>query len=318
MICRAIVGNIIGNKEIGLKSTLVVIGNGFDRYHELETSFGHFGSYFEEHNPAGFAQFQEVIKLSMPNLDLSNSWNEFETLLGEIDWDSFDEAQRSYVEAQNGFSEHNIELGVDGILANNHLEEMLGVGASFSDWVHSIILPDRSKRKFQFTRNTAFVNFNYTETLEHFYGVDQRDIFYLHGRRGTNDRLIVGHGGLPLGPKTKHELPEFDNDPFIEFRQKMRKPCDEITPRLDGFLSFTFPSCVDDIFVFGHSVNPIDRPYFNHIASKYPRARWRFSYRDDAANMRAKINELGLKESQIEALKPINDFEQSLFISGVD
>ena len=73
-----------------------------------------------------------------------------------------------------------------------------------------------------------------------------------------------------------------------------------------------------NIFVFGHSLSEIDKPHFEVLKKYFPQASWCFSYYSDAADMKVKIDGLGLDEYQVVALKPLEIFEWKLFVNSVE
>lgn len=53
---------------------------------------------------------------------------------------------------------------------------------------------DESKKIELKTDDAAFLTFNYTPTLETLYNIDENIIFHIHGKAGTDDELVLGHG----------------------------------------------------------------------------------------------------------------------------
>jgi len=89
------------------------------------------------------------------------------------------------------------KLGMEETIVDEFIGNLASILDTFRSWVTEIDLPQGSRRSFRFETSSVFVNFNYTETLETFYGTEASRIFYIHGRRGTNDRLVVGHDSDP-------------------------------------------------------------------------------------------------------------------------
>ena len=42
--------------------------------------------------------------------------------------------------------------------------------------------------------NAIFLNFNYSHTLQDLDNISEEKIFYIHGKAGTQDELVLGHG----------------------------------------------------------------------------------------------------------------------------
>jgi hypothetical protein len=155
----------------------------------------------------------------------------------------------------------------------------------------------------------VFVNFNYTETLEAFYGVEARRINYIHGSRTQSDFLIVGHDESPPMPQSKHDLPDFHYNPFYAYLRKTQKPVETILPKLSAWLD-SLPN-VEQISVRGHSLGSVDWPYFHAMSRKFPTAYWSFSYynSDDLGCIKNFIKILGIDRSRILSVATLIQFE---------
>src|SRR5690606_10247381 len=62
--------------------------------------------------------------------------------------------------------------------------------------------------KISLEKKSFFISFNYTETLEKLYGIEEKDILYLHKKAKTNDLdIILGHGTDPETYNVEEEIP---------------------------------------------------------------------------------------------------------------
>ena len=131
-----------------------------------------------------------------------------------------------------------------------------------------------------FDSKGLFLSFNYTETLESIYNITRNNIRYLHGRRKSNDKLIVGHCNNIDG---ENYLPK---DPAIYEYQAYRGIADivngerknvtDIILNNNDFWQQLFN--IDKVVVYGHSLSDVDRPYFKQVAnSKKQASEWYFS-----------------------------------------
>lgn len=296
---------------------LVIVGNGFDRHHDLATSYGAFEQFAKENARSVYDDLiglflvsSEYMGFDTPDHDdadnfIYDRWCDFETCLGLLDDEQFD--QRS----QENISEYMQELGMGEHLVDEFVRNIASVLDTFRDWVVSIELPLSRRGEFTFPPSAHFVNFNYTETLESFYGVDPARIFYIHGRRGTDDKLIVGHDTSPPKPRSKHDLPDIQFNPFYGYLRLTLKPVEIIEPKLRLWLENV--AMVETVSVRGHSLGSVDLPYFKAIAETHPTARWSFSNfnQDDLAAIKALIGNVNLEADAVSSVATLAEFEQN-------
>lgn len=296
-------------------SELVIIGNGFDLHHGLKTSYGAFFDFAKERSPSVFEllsglflESHDYMGFERPDAAdeasfIFDRWSDFETCLGILDDEEF--GQRS----RDDISEYMEELGMEETIVNEFIANVSGILDVFRDWVSEVDLPVSHRRSFQFDQTTVFVNFNYTETLEAYYGVNLARIFYIHGRRGTTDRLIVGHDSDPPQAQHKDDLPDIQYNPFYAYLRQTRKPVESIEPKLWNWLT-GFPA-IDRISVRGHSLGYVDLPYFKMVAKAYPSALWSFSYYgdDELCDIQNAISGLGVERDRISSVAKLSEFE---------
>ena len=232
-------------------------------------------------------------------------WCDFEACLGLLDDDEFGQKSKENV------SEYMQELGMEEYLVDEFVENIAGILDIFRDWVVSIDLPISHRKNFIFVPSVKFVNFNYTETLEAFYEVNPARIFYIHGRRGTRDKLIVGHDTSPPEPRSKHDLPDIQFNPFYGYLRLTRKPVEIIEPKLRQWL--TDAAAIQKISVRGHSLGSVDLPYFKAISEACPNTRWSFSYfsQDDLGRVQAMIEDLNLEADAVLSIATLSELEEN-------
>lgn len=312
---------------------IFVVGNGFDLHHGLPTSYGCFENFVRTSHPDVHLLFQHLFPV-----ETMRHWNDFETALGEITFDRY----------KNAFQERYGSLPSTGGLTSmqsdefaNHIGHLFGLRQNhvlpdspnlFSDWVDTIDL-SAVQAKFCFPESSWFITFNYTETLQQAYGMSEPNVYHIHGKRGDPDKkIIVGHGVSVKSVATDLDAPSENNpsNPWYQMYRGAQKRVVGwmgINRSLDVKIRRIFSDLIGNdtssvnIFVFGHSLSEVDKPYFETLANYFPQASWRFSYHgsaDDAAGMKAKIAELSICGTQVVALKLLSDFEQNLLISGVD
>ncbi len=298
-------------------SEIFIIGNGFDLHHGLETSYAKFHEFAEENSCANyeiisdiFLKSHDCMGLDLEDFDGDQSylnwcWCDFESSLGLLNEDYFIDKSKENI------SEYMYEIYMDEALTAEFVTNFIGIYDTFRDWISQIEVSG-DRRSVNFGDGSRFINFNYTETLEIIYGIDPKEIFYIHGRRKKNDNLIVDHGEIPPIPQHKDDLPDIQGNIYYNYLRKSKKPTDDVLINLNQWLKSL--RNIDRVSVRGHSMNYIDLCYFKEISARLPNASWSFSYHssDDLDRIRQAIEKIGILPSQINSVATLAEFEQCL------
>ena len=258
-------------------SILYIIGNGFDLYHGLPTSYKDFYEFGKDL----LDEIEEFYKLDISS---ATPWSDFEKALGEFDWKSFYDFHNHIDVDDEGFRPSFVS-GLHDDIAEQTDHHVKAIRGCFQQWIDDIEVLSATKT-LSFAENARFISFNYTSTLQDVYCVDDINLLHIHGCVKKYDELIFGHG------ETMKEESEFDKDGeptrtmFTEAEDAakypfyaLKKPVDDV---LDEHKEF-FDSLKDlqEIIILGHSINKIDWPYFEKISRNAPNARWTYCLRDD-------------------------------------
>ena len=169
---------------------LTVIGNGFDKAHELPTNFDEFINY----NYSALGKKYDVFKNG------SNSWNEVEQMYADLLYETMDERNcfdvleevDYYNYSSNSFNETYEKI----ILYINLLKEF---EIDFFKYLKTTCGDNRLVKIIPFkkvseiiTRSNKIINFNYTNTIEVVY--KKKDVIHIHG--SINDNIAIGSGAL--------------------------------------------------------------------------------------------------------------------------
>ena len=249
---------------------LYVIGNGFDLWHGLPTSYGQFYDFAKE-------ILDELENYYSFNVKQEGPWYDFENSLGAFNWNEFYDAHNNIDVQSESFRPSHVYCLEDDLReqADHHVD---AVRECFREWVDEIDITSVENRMV-FTENALFLTFNYTSTLESIYGIDDKNVLHIHGRAEIFDDLVFGHGN------TMEEEPELDENgdsnrtmfsdaegaakyPFYA----LQKPVNEVLERNEIF--FNSLEHTSEIFIIGHSLNKIDLPYFKNLAERAPSAKW--------------------------------------------
>ena len=259
---------------------IVIVGNGFDVNHGL---------------PSGYADFKEWLKNNDINLfDFLNTyidvkgiwWNNFESSLSEINIPQLirdtplKKSQTSIVGLPPSFS-HPASWRLDSV------REALSL--KFSEWVKTLDGVE-IKKKNELPEACLYISFNYTNTLERVYGVEENRIVYIHGKASRDDELIYGHGKnqfvLENDVMKKYHLHRSD-DFFTAGTYGNSES--ELTTRISYWQKYIqigryydeLRSAVMDankVCVYGLSFSEVDFPYLQWIVEKNHDLKWRVSW----------------------------------------
>ena len=249
---------------------LYIIGNGFDLWHGIPTSYDQFYEYAK-------GLLNEIETYYTFDMRHAGPWSDFENSLGCFEWEYFYDAHYHIDPTSDSFRPSEVYGLEDDITeqADNYVE---AVKVIFSEWVDGIDITIADVR-LDFPSEASFLNFNYTSTLQSIYGIDEDKVLHIHGRSEKYDELVFGHG------ETREEEPEIDENgdsnrtmfsdaqgaakyPFYAFQ----KPVGEVIEKNQIF--FDSLKGVREIIVIGHSLNKIDLPYFKRVAEGATEAEW--------------------------------------------
>ena len=149
----------------------------------------------------------------------------------------------------------------------------------FGDWIKSISIEDK-ETGYRFDDSCHFINFNYTNTLEKRFQVDERNVNYIHGDFSDAESIVFGHSKHPEiafpelmeqkfihrigGDKSKRlrelylvENALYETDKHVQ--DNIDDLCEFMT--LDG----VHIEDITDIYVLGHSFGEPDFKYFEFL-----------------------------------------------------
>ena len=116
-------------------------------------------------------------------------------------------------------------------------------------------------------RDARFLNFNYTRTLEDFYGIPSSNIIHIHGDL-DDGVLIFGHGEDSI---VIPEEADVLSQAMYRLSAANRKPVNQQLRKHDYF--FKSLSSIKEIYFIGFGIrdeNGVDAPYFKEIFKQAP------------------------------------------------
>lgn len=296
-----------------MNNTLYIFGNGFDLFHEIKTKYSDFRDWLikkykidpnedyyqfdlpgygtnykglEDYSKREFAKFFFCL---LSDIDNDCEWKDFEDMLGKIRWEHILECIEDFVDVENEDDEDpfyyemkketSYSNEAQKCLESSHILKIL-----FRDWIEYVNLSINKELKKDFFKNldnnSFYLTFNYTNTLEIVYEI--HNVCHIHGnieKANSADSIIVGHGSLdfPLltDNQSKYEAYEIFNEIFKGFYKETLKQLESHKDFFDSLQN------VEIIYIYGLSLNVIDRAYFEYIFKKYKNIKKVFLYSYD-------------------------------------
>lgn len=262
---------------------LYIIGNGFDIQHGMKSKYWDFKEYLDNKDADLVEKLEEYFGSDA-------LWSDFEETLAYLDTEQIIDECKNYLQSYGAEDwsdayhhdyQYEVQQRID--LITDTLKQQ------FTKWVLSLTLPETANENMVVVdKNAIFINFNYTDTLERLYKVAQDKILYIHNKAiDLNSTLILGHSRNPQNAQTLEELyNDEDTDPrvaegnkildnyFVDTYKSTEKIITENTHFFDNLEE------LETIYIFGHSLSVVDRPYFQEIVKRIDKDKvvWKVSF----------------------------------------
>lgn len=288
-------------------TTLFIIGNGFDLAHGLPTSYRNFFDFLESHNIlSSVSSLEELTRYPGSML-----WSDLENHIGYIDGETYMEKAISI--RQETFEGLEYPYGANDTVTE-HIEWVFQGLMSLPDdtkqWIKSVDLSDLQPNiKFSeyFNEESLFVNFNYTHVLENIYGINDSNVFHIHG---DIDEPILGHNTqIKEYVSVDSSVMDIEEDDFRRtiynrtnsFMEEVDKNVEHNIYMLERFLS---GFQISEIIVFGLSFGDADLDYISYLNQEYPKVTWKYSYyrNKEESDFLIKLNKIGINKSNISSI----------------
>ncbi|MFZ6682010.1 bacteriophage abortive infection AbiH family protein [Undibacterium sp. Tian12W] len=269
---------VVGDRK---PTKLYIIGNGFDLRHGIPSRYGDFKNYVRKRDREIFDSVEDY-------LPAGDDWASLESAFADIDangiFDDLDQFMPSYAsEDWSDSGHHDFQYEVGELV--QRLSSKLTV--LFGDWIRSLPIPTSLTAKSYLKHldtGAAFLNFNYTSTLQDLYGVPGENVLHIHGEAKTQgEKLILGHGWNPVERRSlndRDDISEIDtrlmeaHSILDDYFLQTFKPSEKLILQNQAF--FDQLDFVDSVHVLGHSLSDVDLPYLKALL-KIPSvatARW--------------------------------------------
>jgi hypothetical protein len=287
---------------------LNIIGNGFDLYHGLPSSYYYFGCYLIKNDPEFYEEVGKMYNLNHIKPIDPSIVHDYEYVVEDIFWRDF---ERHLGDIDEFFivDTHEDDLGlecndpVDIEMNEDKIAERLK--HYFVHWVRDTLDKDENydiiarmlkeiDNGIVLNDDEYFLEFNYTHTLQQLYEISDDKIYYVHGEcfGDDNDELIIGHGNDYRINEIKKLIEEYKEDYdftqrssnkinehkcLLRYIERLRKDVNSYMEMCEIFYA-RIGDNLDCISVYGLSLGEVDIPYLKQIRAKWPNAKWRFSY----------------------------------------
>lgn len=318
---------------------LNIIGNGFDLFHGLPSSYYYFGCYLIDNNPEFYEEIGKIYDLKYRNIYRTYPDIEFDYTVEDIFWRDFEkhlgDANEDFVLGtyEDDLRLENpdpVDIEMNEDLAANNLVE------HFANWVKNTLdkkvnfqiinaFMNEGTNKIDFGQDDYFLVFNYTHTLQEIYNILDHRIHYVHGecKEEDEEELIIGHGNDDRIEKIEKIIESYEEEYdftqssrnrineyecLLRYLKRLRKDVDICKIECKWFY-YQVKTKPEFINVYGMSLGEVDIPYLKQLREKWPEACWRFSYysmNDRARAIQIAKNILQLEDDKYDVFQFIN------------
>lgn len=263
-------------------STLHIIGSGFDLAHGIDSRYKDFKEYAWNHckNNWNLGLLETCYPDINPVIGELELWCDLEKALGNMDFHAALRETTEDVEMEDGHEgRYQAEMeDAPGSFLPSMFEDFHSL---FEEWVNQIDLNEAEPRAIKhFDHFGKFLTFNYTDTLELLYNIVDNQVNHIHGKRNTNDELVIGHCNVAVANnELSNDPPIYEYQAFEDIARIVNEEHKDVSQIIssnhDYWLSL---SDVDKVVVYGHSLSEVDAPYFREIIRYVqPNTEWYFS-----------------------------------------
>lgn len=253
-------------------SKLYIIGNGFDLWHQIPSSYSQFKEYVRQHE-------RDIFDAVDSYLPADEDWSDLESALADLDVDSIIEDLGHFMpsygaENWSDAGHHDFQYEVDQVV--QRLSTKLRV--RFGEWIRALVIPrpDTATMRLNYIDvKAAFLTFNYTSTLRDLYAVPDAHVLHIHGEARLQDsELILGHAWNPTQRQSLNDRPDIEDidtrlmeahDILDDYFARTFKPSAQLIRENQPF--FDQLDAIRTVHVLGHSLSDVDLPYIRALLS---------------------------------------------------
>lgn len=184
-------------KSVENNNKIYLIGNGFDLHHNLNTKYSNFKEFLIKKDKTLVSQIDKIFHEKGYNSDEIEYWYTLEEMLEAISFldedelfqDAFDNSEMDMDRASYWHDpKYNADKKAEELLVPLEMKKY------FDEWINSIDLIETKKDvEVKLPKESYYLNFNYTSTLQRVYEIPNEHVLHIHGRAGN--KFILGHNG---------------------------------------------------------------------------------------------------------------------------
>lgn len=295
---------------MGEMKRLYIIGNGFDVAHGLHTDYWKFRTYLEQNYPEFLIEFEKLYGIQQ--LDDTEPWytikaqERWNQAVNKDLWSAFEESMGhpDITDMLNFSSSILDDMDLDG--GNIGIRDTMDVywrdqfgfvnllQDYLKEWIEQIDTSSILPRKKELIGNDedCFLNFNYTDVLEHVYQIE--DVIHIHGSIESISDIspIMGHCNKAECEKHRQWAKEADEE-YDEGESSIQEAIADYleailkdTNSIIDFHSRFFRSLnkIEHVIVIGWSAGSVDIPYLLKIKECVRRdTKWTVYWYNDEA-----------------------------------
>lgn len=263
---------------------LFIMGNGFDIDHNIKSSYAEFKSYLDNLHDLEATTCIKIMEEGH-NATQGDLWSQLENNLGH--------------------------LNLDNVVNNNfeYLAQTITLSETFSrlfkNWINQLDNDKKPKEQLQQLINPTkdlFFTFNYTNTLEYVYNVNESNIKYIHVVK-EGEFYEFGHKKIEIATSSPHY--NFGVSNF--FKQQLVKDTPSIFQRNNDWFQDLKNYEINSLYFYGFSFADIDLIYIKGILNNIDKNQLKsihlYSYKgqpkDDYNNQKYILIDL-LKDANID------------------
>ncbi|MGR0116417.1 bacteriophage abortive infection AbiH family protein [Ralstonia pseudosolanacearum] len=287
---------------------LYVIGNGFDLWHRLPSSYGDFKRYVSHCD----RQLLDAVDRYLP---AGEEWNDLESAFADLDVESIIEDLGQFMgsygdEDWSDAGHHDFQYEVDKVAEQLSTE----LRKRFGEWIRTLVIPTpatATARLKTIDTSSLFLNFNYTPTLREMYGVPNSQVLHIHGNaEQQTSALVLGHAWQPSQRRSLNDRPDIEDldvrlveahDTLDEYFGKTFKPSGQLIRTHHAF--FETLGSIQTVYVLGHSLSDVDLSYIQALLSipAVAGAQWHIACRTESERptKSARLVELGVDARRV-------------------
>lgn len=173
-----------------------------------------------------------------------------------------------------------------------------------------------------------YLNFNYTNSLEKFYKIPEKNILYIHGKAvDDTSSIVLGHGWENYEEATKPKKISYEDFVDGDYATEEDWQYTEAKTSIESYFQSSFKNSkeiiqinrrffkkmagIKEIYVMGHSMSKVDLEYFEVVAQNInvKTVKWTVSYykKEDIMNCKETLKTIGIDLKLVE-FKKLEDF----------